>query len=50
MQSDAITLAKAMLDQSTREAIDSRGQSFISPDFIVFDESNVSWTCFRTMI
>ena len=50
MQSDAITFSNAMLDQSTREAINFSGQSFISPEFFVFDESNVFWVSVSAMI
>jgi len=49
MQSDAITFPKATLGQSTREAIDFRTQSFVSPYFFVFDESNLFSGCFYPM-
>jgi hypothetical protein len=50
VQSDAITFLNAMFDQAAREAIDLSGQSFISPDFFVFSESNLFRTCFRMII
>jgi hypothetical protein len=49
MQSDAITFPKATLGQSTREAVDFRSQSFVSPYFFVFDESNLFLGCFYPM-
>jgi hypothetical protein len=50
MQSNAIALPQAALDQSTSEPFYFGSQSFVSPCFSVFEESNFFSICSRTMI
>ena len=46
MKSDAITFPKPTLDQAMCEAFDFSGHSPVSPDFFIFDESNIFPACF----